>query len=155
LHVAHGSDWQLLTSWLPARHSIVPGWKAAAIRQSGSMPPWRRVGVCHMAQRTSVTHRGQQSATHVNPRQAMAVPLACVCDLPMWRCGLCYGAHQQASLHHALQVFMVYSFVQGVAAMQAGASVIQPNVGRVRDWYNRHPGRRYAAYASSTAMSPS
>lgn len=26
------------------------------------------------------------------------------------------------------------SFVQGVAAAQAGVSVIQPNVGRTRDW---------------------
>lgn len=40
----------------------------------------------------------------------------------------------------ATQVFMVYSLVQGVAAAQAGVSVVQPNVGRVRDWYNRHPG---------------
>ena len=30
--------------------------------------------------------------------------------------------------------------VQGVAAAQAGVSVIQPNVGRVRDWYNKYPG---------------
>lgn len=27
-----------------------------------------------------------------------------------------------------------------MAAAQAGASVLQPNVGRVRDWYARHPG---------------
>lgn len=40
----------------------------------------------------------------------------------------------------ATQVFMVYSLVQGVAAMQAGASVLQPNVGRVRDWFAKHPG---------------
>ena len=32
------------------------------------------------------------------------------------------------------------SFVQGAAAAQAGVSVIQPNVGRLHDWYNRHPG---------------
>lgn len=32
------------------------------------------------------------------------------------------------------------SFIQGVAAAQAGVSVIQPNVGRTRDWYNKHPG---------------
>jgi hypothetical protein len=30
--------------------------------------------------------------------------------------------------------------VQGAAAAQAGVSVIQPNVGRLDDWYNRHPG---------------
>jgi hypothetical protein len=30
--------------------------------------------------------------------------------------------------------------VQGIAAAQAGVSVIQPNVGRTRDWYNKHPG---------------
>lgn len=40
----------------------------------------------------------------------------------------------------ATQVFLVYSMVQGVAAMQAGASVVQPNVGRLRDWYGSHPG---------------
>lgn len=34
----------------------------------------------------------------------------------------------------------VCSFVQGVAAAQAGVSVVQPNVGRTRDWYNKHPG---------------
>ncbi len=38
------------------------------------------------------------------------------------------------------QVFMIYSAIQGIAAAQAGVSVIQPNVGRTRDWYNRHPG---------------
>jgi transaldolase len=34
----------------------------------------------------------------------------------------------------------VYSFVQAVAAAQAGVSVIQPNIGRIEDWYNQHPG---------------
>jgi hypothetical protein len=34
----------------------------------------------------------------------------------------------------------VCSFVQGVAAAQAGISVVQPNVGRTRDWYNKNPG---------------
>ena len=32
------------------------------------------------------------------------------------------------------------SFVQGSAAAQSGISVVQPNVGRLHDWYNRHPG---------------
>lgn len=40
----------------------------------------------------------------------------------------------------ATQAFHIYSFVQGVAAAQAGVSVVQPNVGRTRDWYNKHPG---------------
>ncbi|WIA08686.1 hypothetical protein OEZ85_008111 [Tetradesmus obliquus] len=40
----------------------------------------------------------------------------------------------------ATQAFHIYSFVQGVAAAQAGISVVQPNVGRTRDWYNKHPG---------------
>eukprot|EP00775_Hariotina_reticulata_P006335 gene6335-6569_t len=40
----------------------------------------------------------------------------------------------------ATQAFHIYSFIQGVAAAQAGVSVIQPNVGRTRDWYNKHPG---------------
>lgn len=34
----------------------------------------------------------------------------------------------------------VRSFAQGAAAAQSGVSVIQPNVGRLHDWYNRHPG---------------
>jgi len=34
---------------------------------------------------------------------------------------------------------LVFSFTQGVAAAQAGASVVMPNVGRVRDWYRAHP----------------
>lgn len=29
---------------------------------------------------------------------------------------------------------------QGIAAAQAGVSVIQVNVGRIQDWYNNHPG---------------
>lgn len=32
------------------------------------------------------------------------------------------------------------SFVQAQAAAQAGVSVIQPNIGRITDWYKRHPG---------------
>lgn len=32
------------------------------------------------------------------------------------------------------------SMAQGVAAAQAGVSVVQPNVGRTRDWYAKHPG---------------
>ncbi|KAF8072691.1 AL21 [Scenedesmus sp. PABB004] len=40
----------------------------------------------------------------------------------------------------ATQVFHVYSFIQGVAAAQAGVSVVQPNVGRTRDFYNKNPG---------------
>jgi hypothetical protein len=30
--------------------------------------------------------------------------------------------------------------VQATAAAQAGVSVIQPNIGRLDDWYNKHPG---------------
>ena len=40
----------------------------------------------------------------------------------------------------ACHLVLVYSFVQGAAAAQAGISVVQPNVGRLHDWYNRHPG---------------
>lgn len=39
-----------------------------------------------------------------------------------------------------LCILLCDSFVQGVAAAQAGVSVVQPNVGRTRDWYNKHPG---------------
>ena len=34
----------------------------------------------------------------------------------------------------------IFSFVQAVAAAQSGASVLQINVGRLADWYDRHPG---------------
>ena len=39
-----------------------------------------------------------------------------------------------------MQVYYVYSLAQGVAAMQAGASVLQPSVGSTREWYDRNPG---------------
>jgi len=50
-----------------------------------------------------------------------------------------------------------YSFIQAVAAAQAGASVIQMNIGRIDDWYKTHPGfirdptgpREDAGYKSS------
>lgn len=40
----------------------------------------------------------------------------------------------------ATHIILVYSYVQGLAAAQAGVSLIQPNVGRIADWYARHPG---------------
>ncbi|PSC70606.1 putative transaldolase [Micractinium conductrix] len=40
----------------------------------------------------------------------------------------------------ACHLVLVYSFVQGAAAAQNGIGVVQPNVGRLHDWYNRHPG---------------
>ncbi|KXZ41471.1 hypothetical protein GPECTOR_447g339 [Gonium pectorale] len=40
----------------------------------------------------------------------------------------------------ATDVYMVYSLAQGIAAMQAGASVIRINVGRIHDWYDKNPG---------------
>lgn len=42
--------------------------------------------------------------------------------------------------HSALPPPAPCSFVQGSAAAQSGISVVQPNVGRLHDWYNRHPG---------------
>ena len=30
--------------------------------------------------------------------------------------------------------------MQALAAAQAGVSVIQPNIGRLHDWYVKHPG---------------
>ena len=35
---------------------------------------------------------------------------------------------------------LVCSFAQAVAAAQAGVSVIQPNIGRLADWYKQNPG---------------
>ena len=40
---------------------------------------------------------------------------------------------------HATHLILVYSVVQGLAAAQAGCSVVQPNVGRIADWYTKHP----------------
>lgn len=40
----------------------------------------------------------------------------------------------------ATHLVLIYSFVQGAAAAQAGVSVVQPNAGRLLDWYERHPG---------------
>jgi transaldolase len=37
-------------------------------------------------------------------------------------------------------VTLVYSFTQAAAAAQAGASVIQANISRLKDWYTKHPG---------------
>lgn len=34
----------------------------------------------------------------------------------------------------ATHAILVYSYVQGLAAAQAGVSVVQPNVGRIADW---------------------
>lgn len=45
-----------------------------------------------------------------------------------------------AALSAVACVVWCCSFVQGVAAAQAGVSVVQPNVGRTRDWYTKHPG---------------
>jgi hypothetical protein len=39
-----------------------------------------------------------------------------------------------------LRIIFVCSFAQAAAAAQAGASVIQPNIGRLGDWYTKHPG---------------
>lgn len=40
----------------------------------------------------------------------------------------------------ATHLVLVYSFVQAAAAAQAGVSVIQPNVGRIGDYYIKNPG---------------
>ncbi|KAG2431155.1 hypothetical protein HXX76_009685 [Chlamydomonas incerta] len=40
----------------------------------------------------------------------------------------------------ATSLYMVFSAAQGIAAMQAGASVIRINVGRLREWYDKNPG---------------
>lgn len=45
-----------------------------------------------------------------------------------------------AALFAVVCAVVCCSFVQGVAAAQAGVSVVQPNVGRTRDWYTKHPG---------------
>ena len=40
----------------------------------------------------------------------------------------------------ACHMVLVYAFVQAAAAAQAGVSVVQPNVGRLCDWFDKHPG---------------
>jgi len=52
----------------------------------------------------------------------------------------CTACAQQFLLALSLSCCCGCSFIQGVAAAQAGVSVIQPNVGRTRDWYNKNPG---------------
>ena len=44
------------------------------------------------------------------------------------------AAKQLEAKGMATQVFLVFSLVQAIAAAQAGVSVIQPSVGRVREW---------------------
>lgn len=48
------------------------------------------------------------------------------------------------------------SFVQATAAAQAGVSVIQPNIGRLDDWYHKHPNviRDPKVDSKHTARSP-
>lgn len=50
------------------------------------------------------------------------------------------AAHQLEREGFSTHIVLVYSFVQGVAAAQAGIAVIQPNVGKLNDWYTTHPG---------------
>ncbi|PNH08282.1 Transaldolase [Tetrabaena socialis] len=47
---------------------------------------------------------------------------------------------RQQSLLGGEQLYMVFSTVQGVAAMQAGVSVLRINVGRIREWHDKNPG---------------
>jgi transaldolase len=59
----------------------------------------------------------------------------------------------------ATQAYLVFSLAQAAAATQAGVSVISPNVGRTRDFFNKFPGivrdphgpREDAGGGSSTA----
>jgi hypothetical protein len=44
------------------------------------------------------------------------------------------GASLLVRLRRPTAAAAQHSFVQGVAAAQAGISVVQPNVGRTRDW---------------------
>lgn len=44
------------------------------------------------------------------------------------------AAHALEAEGIATQVVLVYCFAQGAAAAQAGASLVQPNVGRLLDW---------------------
>ena len=46
----------------------------------------------------------------------------------------------------ATHLVCLFSFVQAVAAAQAGASVLQINVGRLGDWYDKHPGKYLLIY---------
>jgi len=41
---------------------------------------------------------------------------------------------------YATHLVCMYSYAQAVAAIQAGVSVIQINIGRINDWYDKHPG---------------
>jgi transaldolase len=40
----------------------------------------------------------------------------------------------------ATQAYLIFSLVQAAAATQAGVSVVSPNIGRTRDFFNKFPG---------------
>ncbi len=61
------------------------------------------------------------------------------CRLPATWAGI-QAAKQLEAKGIATQAFLVFSVVQAAAAAQAGVSVLQPNLGRIREWYNKNPG---------------
>ncbi len=101
------------------------------MRSSGEREfPWPETGSTQELTRRRaccVTMRPAQRAwrlTHVH-RSGTALPC------PFRRCALsCHGA----------QTALRASFPTHSLHPQAGASAIQVNVGRIRDWYNSHPG---------------
>jgi len=67
---------------------------------------------------------------HPSLRAACATALRCVAQT--WE-GI-QAAKQLESQGVTTQVYLVFSMIQAAAAAQAGVSVIQPNVGRLREW---------------------
>lgn len=75
-------------------------------------------------------------------RQRVALPQSSLCCLPCRSQPVLPAQALLTLAHTALRLPPggPCSFVQGAAAAQNGISVVQPNVGRLHDWYNRHPG---------------
>ena len=80
-------------------------------------------------------------AAHVTLIYRYAV-LTSACLRCIWRFPKIAGSKCYPCLPFTVSVIVVLhcSFVQAQAAAQAGVSVIQPNVGRIMDWYKKHPG---------------
>jgi hypothetical protein len=91
-------------------------------RQAGSVRPCGRAGACTGA--LPAVQFGSARMLHL-------------CDEHLLMPSICRASQAE---HLPAPHPPACSFVQGAAAAQNGISVVQPNVGRLHDWYNRHPG---------------
>lgn len=85
----------------------------------------------------ALTHRGQQLAELCV--EAGAPKDRIVLRIPATWEGIQAAAALEAQ-NIATHLISTFSFVQTAAAAQVGTSVVQINVGRISDWYDRNPG---------------